>query len=654
MSRISNQIESRLPSLEYALLALALSACSGLVAAADPARLIRDIRPGSASSLARDNFGSLDPTGFMPLGAYVYFAANDGVSGLELWRTDGTSEGTTLVADLRAGADGSNPGNFTVIGGKLFFTAFDDTRPTGGNPTLFVLNGSEGAIVKPNPDLIVLSRLQVVGNDACFSGLLFGGGFDSGEVFCSDGTAAGSRAVVEINQSFATDGKSNPTALTAHQGSLFFFGGSNDQGGFWQNTQYVAELIPPGSCGSQLSGGINSLPSGLYFAACVNDGPPNGGVEPYIFEGGSARKLADLNSGLGSSPGPFFEFGQTRQVYFVADGDDNDQSGELYSYDPASRSVTAMLDQAGGRPQGILGFFDFGRFFLFDTGSETYRSDGTAAGTVSLRESLNVGALLRLPNSDKALSNLRTDNPGSFVLTNGQLDGTSQIQANLAATQFAVLGDKVIFNGIDKPDGVNSVHGAEPRVALISELLVPRARFRLVRLGAEEIGEGSSTTVTVDLSVVPDATVGFDLAFSGTASAADYTASSARLTFAAGERTKTFTLTALRDAENEADETVSIRLIPDVPNAVGNPDVLPFVLKNGESTGTGGGGTPTPTPAPTPTTPQPSAPETNSGASGGAFSPVLCLILLLLRVRLASRNATDRSLQNRTALRLAE
>jgi len=33
----------------------------------------------------------------------LYFAANDGISGLELWKTDGTGAGTVMVKDICPG-----------------------------------------------------------------------------------------------------------------------------------------------------------------------------------------------------------------------------------------------------------------------------------------------------------------------------------------------------------------------------------------------------------------------------------------------------------------------------------------------------------------------------------------------------------------------
>jgi ELWxxDGT repeat protein len=43
--------------------------------------------------------------------------------GVELWVSDGTNGGTHLVADIAAGADRSDPANFTLVGTTLYFTA---------------------------------------------------------------------------------------------------------------------------------------------------------------------------------------------------------------------------------------------------------------------------------------------------------------------------------------------------------------------------------------------------------------------------------------------------------------------------------------------------------------------------------------------------
>src|SRR5262249_1639382 len=60
------------------------------------------------------------------VGAVAYFAANDGVNGRELWRTDGTTAGTTLVKDIVSGPDSSSPMYLANVNGTLFFATQSD------------------------------------------------------------------------------------------------------------------------------------------------------------------------------------------------------------------------------------------------------------------------------------------------------------------------------------------------------------------------------------------------------------------------------------------------------------------------------------------------------------------------------------------------
>jgi ELWxxDGT repeat protein len=82
----------------------------------------------AGTTLAKDLFpGPVggNPSGLTAAGGRVYFSADDGEHGFELWQSDGTDAGTHMVADLFPGADSSYPDHLAVVGNRLLFTADD-------------------------------------------------------------------------------------------------------------------------------------------------------------------------------------------------------------------------------------------------------------------------------------------------------------------------------------------------------------------------------------------------------------------------------------------------------------------------------------------------------------------------------------------------
>jgi ELWxxDGT repeat protein len=88
-------------------------------------------------------------------GGLLYFANSDAAHGTELWKSDGTPGGTGLFADINPGVLGSNPTNLTDVNGTLFFTADDgshgpelwttDGTPAGTNLVADIVPGQLGS-----------------------------------------------------------------------------------------------------------------------------------------------------------------------------------------------------------------------------------------------------------------------------------------------------------------------------------------------------------------------------------------------------------------------------------------------------------------------------------------------------------------------------
>ncbi len=82
--------------------------------------LLKDINPGAASS---------DAGNFTSYNNIVLFTATDSVYGNEIWKTDGTAAGTSLLKDINPGVGSSSSSlgilNLSVFKGRLYFAADD-------------------------------------------------------------------------------------------------------------------------------------------------------------------------------------------------------------------------------------------------------------------------------------------------------------------------------------------------------------------------------------------------------------------------------------------------------------------------------------------------------------------------------------------------
>src|ERR1043165_9816925 len=74
---------------------------------ATPAATLLDVNPGALGS---------DPSAPVNVNGTVYFTADDGVHGRELWKSNGSAAGTTMVKDIVPGPSSSFSFGLTAVG----------------------------------------------------------------------------------------------------------------------------------------------------------------------------------------------------------------------------------------------------------------------------------------------------------------------------------------------------------------------------------------------------------------------------------------------------------------------------------------------------------------------------------------------------------
>lgn len=237
------------------------------------------------------------------LNGVLLFAATDGTKGRELWKSDGTATGTTLVKNIASGSASSNPQQLTVVGNYVYFTAAGGlwksdgtsagtvlvknvaaTNLTNVNGTLYFVgtnatNGAELWTSHGTANGTVMVKDIVIGsvgadpqNLTNVGGALFfsaNTGANGRELWKSNGTAAGTFLVTEIQTGA---GPSSPTQLTNVNGLLYFAASDGENGNeLWQSdgtaagTVMVRDIYPGG--GGSNPGYLTSMNNKLYFAA---------------------------------------------------------------------------------------------------------------------------------------------------------------------------------------------------------------------------------------------------------------------------------------------------------------------------------------------------------------------------------------------------
>ncbi|MEQ1905762.1 MAG: ELWxxDGT repeat protein [Pirellulaceae bacterium] len=210
--------------------------------------------------------GSSNPSELIDVDGQLFFAANDGINGIELWRSNGSSAGTTMVSNINP-TGSSNPANLTNVRGNLFFRA--TTSASGAE--LWRRNRWNGATemveeIAPGAVSSFPTSLTNVNGILAFVATTSSNG---AELWRSNGTDAGTFIVKDIVPGTVSSSISN---LYNHNGHLFFSANDGTNGAeVWKSrltdaTTMMVKDIRAGAASSSPTG-FSGAGVELYFSA---------------------------------------------------------------------------------------------------------------------------------------------------------------------------------------------------------------------------------------------------------------------------------------------------------------------------------------------------------------------------------------------------
>jgi ELWxxDGT repeat protein len=309
---------------------------------AQPAFQVTDLNTTRSGGILSETGWEYVQDSFATQGGTVFFAASDGIHGVELWQTDGSEAGTRLVADVCPGSCSSIPRNITAAGGSVFFMADDGLHRTSlwksdGTPagTSLVWDGT------PSDGYFWYATLRELNGLLLFS---FSDFRYRNELWRSDGTEEGTFLLLEHSTG-------RPLAQLGEK--LLFTAGDHDHG----SELWVTDGTPSGTFL------LKDIAPGPQSSAPGDPGPQHGNP--------SYRTAATVLGG---------------RVFFSAQGSES-EGFELWASDGTEAGTVLVKDilpdSRSSHPSGLTALG--GELFFFIIGSsgwkELWTSDGTAAGT---------------------------------------------------------------------------------------------------------------------------------------------------------------------------------------------------------------------------------------------------------------------------------
>lgn len=313
----------------------------------------------------------------------LFVVADDRISGPELWISNGTPTSTSLVKDIYAGSQGSNPASLTIFRDQLFFTAYapglqlelwKSDGTTAGTQVVADLAPPDDYYGGSNPRLLTVFKDRLYFATA------------QEKIYKTDGTAAGTVVVDDIYYSGYV-----ATSLTVAGDYLYYYKGGD---ALYRTNGSSLSSIP-----------LPAVDSDIFFRSLYAAGDKLFAIfastyysEETLFAFDAAAntwsRLIDINSGrYGHDEGDPFIAVDGKLFFTVRRGADNNGTEELWVSDgtPAGTFIVKSFPlswYSSGSGMASLTPYAGQLFFRAGSGEQyaLWRSDGTAGGTVKVHD----------------------------------------------------------------------------------------------------------------------------------------------------------------------------------------------------------------------------------------------------------------------------
>jgi ELWxxDGT repeat protein len=392
--------------------------------------LLKDVFAGGVSST---------PMNFKSFNGKVYFGAfGSGGGDLDLWTTDGTTAGTQLLKDINP-TGGSYPEGYLEANGKLYFTALTDLE----GAELWVTDGTDTG-TKMIKDIIggIQGATPVnkfsIGNKIFFEGCCAPPPFGT-VIYESDGTALGTKVFSEPGLN-----KLNKDFIIPWKNKVYFDGGSLAPGMLWYTDGTLAGTDSIAQIG--IAGWPAVYKDKLYFAGST----PGSGIELMVSDGTKAgtKVLADIIAGPdGSSPSYLTVY--ENKLYFIAQTSLGDT--QLYVSDGTDTGTRKVINPFAtqSNPLSVTAFNGFkemdGKLYFgaiySGNGAELWSLEDTST-PVGITQVVNTPNIELFPNPAGAVCNVLIDNAayqkGSIQLCDMKGSVIKQQQLTAGQRQAAI------------------------------------------------------------------------------------------------------------------------------------------------------------------------------------------------------------------------